>query len=220
MRAIQSILVVAALVIGSSVASASDKLIVGVALPRAQLGQPNGASADVAEPVRQVFMSYLKGPVIEVIALEARIPVQIAAEAREKGCAYVLHADVVQTRKSGGMSMLKKLAPVAGMLPMIGGGMNSQVAASVVAQGVMQAQAADAQQEAMESAMAAINGAQQSSVKAGDTVSLQYKLVRLGEEQPARADTVMGKAKSNGEDVLSPLIEAVAVAVVDSVASR
>ena len=99
-------------------AAAEDKLTVGVALPRAQLGQPNGASADVAEPVRQVLMSYLKGPVIEVVALEARIPVQIAAEAREKGCAFVLYTDVSQTAKGGGLKMLKKLAPMAGMVPM------------------------------------------------------------------------------------------------------
>jgi len=221
MRAVSSFCALAILSLGSLVASAADKLIVGVALPRAQLGQPNGANADVAEPVRQVLMSYLKGPVIEVIALEARIPVQIAAEAREKGCAYVLYTDVSQTRKGNGMSMLKKLAPVAGMLPMIGGGnMGTQIAASAVAQGVMQAQVADAQQDARENAMAAINGAQQSNVKAGDSLSLQYRLVRLGEDQPVKADAVVGKARANGEDVLSPMIETVAVAVVDNVSSH
>jgi len=41
--------------------------------------------------------------------------------------------------------------------------------------------------------------------------------VKPGEEQPAKADTISGKAKANGEDVLSPMIEAVAVAVVGSV---
>jgi len=68
--------------------------------------------------------------------------------------------------------------------------------------------------------MAAINGAQKSNVKSGDSLSLQYKLVRVGEVQPAREDKVVGKAKANGEDVLSPMIEAVAVAVVDSVSGH
>src|SRR5262245_20991336 len=104
----------------AQIASAETKLTVGVALPRAQLGQPNGANADVAEPVRQVLMSYLKGPVIEVVTLDARIPVQIAAEAKEKGCAFVLYTDVSQASKGGGLKMLKKLAPVAGMLPVVG----------------------------------------------------------------------------------------------------
>jgi hypothetical protein len=207
-----------------NIAAAQDKLTVGVALPRAQLGQPNGASADVAEPVRQVLMSYLKGPVIEVISLEARIPMQIAAEAKEKNCAFVLYTDVSQTASKGsGLKMLKKLAPMAGMLPMlggVGGGIETQMAMSAVSQGVMQASMADAQEQAMESAMSAINGAQKSNVKAGDSLALQYRLVRIGEEQPLKAETITGKAKANGEDVLSPLLESVAVAVVGSVAGK
>ena len=207
----------------ANLAVAEGKLIVGVALPRAQLGQGNGASADVAEPVRQALMSYLKGPTIEVIALEARIPQQIAAEADVKSCAFVLYTDVAQVPKGGGMKMFKKLAPIAGVLPLLGGGgmgnVGAQMAASAVAQTAMQAQMADAQEDAMANAMAAINGAQKSNVKAGDSLTVQYKLVKHGQEQPAKADTISGKAKSNGEDVLSPMIEAVAVAVVGSVSA-
>jgi len=223
MRALQVILASAMLCLGlaGTAPAETTKLKVGVALPRAQLGQPNGASADVAEPVRQALMSYLKGPVIEVIPLEARIPVQIAAEAKEKGCAFVLYTDVSQSAKSGGLKMLKKLAPMAGMLPMLGGSgmgnMGAQVAASAVTQTVMQSQMADAQEDAMANAMAAINGAQKSNVKAGDSLTLQYKLVRAGEEQPVKEATIVGKAKANGDDVLSPMIESVAVAVVGSV---
>jgi len=205
----------------SNTSLAETKLTVGVALPRAQLGQGNGASADVAEPVRQALMSYLKGPKIEVIALEARIPQQIAAEAGEKGCAFVLYTDVAQVPKGGGMKMFKKLAPLAGVLPLLGGGgmgnVGTQMAASAVAQTAMQAQMADAQEDAMANAMAAINGAQKSNVKAGDSLTLQYKLMRPGEEEPAKTETIQGKAKANGEDVLSPMIEAVAVAVVGTV---
>src|SRR6478735_10074390 len=206
MRALKFLL---AAVLASSLmqaALADTRLKVGVALPRAQLGQPNGASADVAEPVRQALMSYLKGPVIEVISLEARIPVQIAAEAKEKGCAFVLYTDVSQSAKSSGLKMLKKLAPMAGMLPMLGGGgmgnMGAQMAASAVTQTVVQSQMADAQEDAMANAMAAINGAQKSNVKAGDSLTLQYKLVRAGEEQPVKEATIVGKAKANGDDVL------------------
>ena len=225
MRALQVAFASAILGLGLiDTASAESKLIVGVALPRAQLGQPNGASADVAEPVRQALMSYLKGPVIEVISLEARIPMQIAAEAKEKGCAFVLYTDVSQSAKSGGLKMLKKLAPMAGMLPMLGGGgmgnMGAQMAASAVTQTVVQSQIADAQEDAMANAMAAINGAQKSNVKAGDSLTLQYKLVRAGQEQPFKEATIVGKAKAAGDDVLSPMIESVAVAVVGSVAGN
>jgi hypothetical protein len=201
---------------------AAEKLIVGVALPRAQLGQGNGASADVAEPVRQALVTYLKGPVIEVIALESRIAVQIDAEARLKGCAFVLYTDVSQKAKGGRLGMLKKLAPVAAALPMVGvgGSMGTQTAANAAAQGVMQAQMQAAQEDAMANAMQAINGAQKSNVKAGDSLTLEYKLVRPGEQQPLRTDKLVGKARNNGDDVLSPLIESVATIVVETVAAQ
>ncbi len=160
-------------------AIAADKLIVGVALPRAQLGQPNGASADVAEPVRQALISYLKGPVIEVIPIEARIPLQINAEAKEKGCAFVLYTDVTQKPKGGGLGMLKKLAPLASAVPMMGGGGDmGSMAASMAAQQVMQAQMQSAQEDAMANAMAQISGAQKSNVKAGDSLTFEYRLVK------------------------------------------
>ena len=224
MRALKICLAAATLSLGlMNAAVAENKLRVGVALPRAQLGQGNGASADVAEPVRQALMSYLRGPMIEVIALEARIPQQIAAEATEKGCAFVLYTDIAQMPKGGGFKMLKKLAPMASMLPMMGGGlgdMGTQMAMSAVAQGVMQTQIADAQEDAMANAMAAINGAQKTNVKAGDSLALQYKLVRVGEGQPVKTETIQRKARANGEDVLSPMIEAVAVAVVGGVTAK
>lgn len=199
-------------------AHAADKLLVGVALPRAQLGQGNGASADVAEPVSQALLAYLKGPVIDVVALEARIPVQIDAEAKEKGCAFVLYTDVTQTPKGKGLGMLKKLAPMAAAVPMLGGGMSGQMAASVAAQTVMSAQMQSAQEDAMANAMAAINGAQKNNVKAGDSLALEYRLVRPGDEAAAKSEKFVGKAKANGEDVLSPLIERVATVVVETAA--
>jgi hypothetical protein len=222
MRTLVRTLVGAFALVMAQVVPAADKLVVGVALPRAQLGQGNGASADVAEPVRQALLSYLKGPVIEVIALEARIPLQINAEALEKNCAFVLFTDVTQKPKGGGLGMLKKLAPVAAALPMagIGGGVGAQMAANVAAQGMMQASMQAAQEDAMASAMAAINGAQKSNVKAGDALTMEFKLARPGEEQPVKADKFTGKAKNHGDDVLSPLIESVATVVVETVAVK
>ncbi|HUQ09233.1 MAG TPA: hypothetical protein VM146_02880 [Steroidobacteraceae bacterium] len=204
----------------ASGAMAAAKLKVGVALPRAQLGQGNGEAADVAEPVRQALLSYLKGPAIEVVTLEARIPLQINAEAKEKGCDFVLYTDVTQAKKGGGFGMLRKLAPLAAAAPMLGGGggMSGQMAASMAAQSMMSAQMQSAQEDAMANAMAAINGAQKANVKAGDSLTLEYKLVKPDAEKPAMADKVVGKAKENGQDVLSPLIESVAIAVVGSVA--
>lgn len=206
----------------AGLAPAADKLLVGVALPRAQLGQGNGASADVAEPVRQALLAYLKGPVIDVVPLEARIPVQIDAEAREKNCNFVLYTDVTQSRKGGGLGMLKKLAPLAAAVPMLGAGANmgTQMAAQAAAQTMMQAEMQSAQEDAMANAMAAINGAQKNNVKAGDSLTLEYRLVQPGADSSLKSDKFVGKAKANGDDVLSPLIESVATVVVETMAAH
>ena len=218
MNRVLTMIGVCGLALGVVTVQAAERFVVGVALPRAQLGQGNGASADVAEPVRQALINYLKGPVIEVIALEARIPVQINAEAQEKNCAFVLYTDVTQQPKGKGLGMLKKLAPVAAALPMagMGGNMGAQMAANAASQAVMQA----AQEDAMANAMAAINGAQKSNVKAGDSLTMEFKLVRPGEQEPVKTHKFSGKAKNNGDDVLSPLIESVATIVVETVAAQ
>ena len=197
----------------------------GVALPRAQLGQPNGASADVAEPVRQALMSYLKGPVIEVIALEARIPVQIAAEAKEKGCAFVLYTDVAQTAKGGGLKMLKKLAPMAGMLPMLGGGGMGDVGAQMAASAVTQTVAAVANGRCPGRRHGECDGGDQRRAEVQRQGGrFTHAAVQAGAR--GRGAALQGshdrraKAKANGEDVLSPMIESVAVAVVGGVAGN
>ncbi len=135
----------------------------------------------------------------------------------------MLYTDVTQTKKGSGFGMLKKLAPMAAAVPMLGGGMGNmggQMAASMAAQTMMNASMQSAQEDAMANAMAAINGAQKNAVKAGDTLTFEYKLVKPDEEKPAKADKLSSKAKENGQDVLSPLIESVATAVVGTVAGK
>ena len=70
----------------------------------------------------------------------------------------------------------------------------------------------------LQQAMAQISGAQKSNVKAGDSLTFEYRLVKPDEQNPLKADKIVVKAKNNGEDVLSPMIEAVATAVVGAVA--
>ena len=83
-------------------------------LPKAQLGQGT-SGADVAEPVRATLTAYLGGPATELIPLNARIPIQIDAEAQETGCEYVLYSSVTQKKGGGFGKMLSAAAPIAGM---------------------------------------------------------------------------------------------------------
>lgn len=183
-------------------------------LPKAQLGQGT-SGADVAEPVRATLTAYLGGPATELIPLTARIPIQIDAEAQEIGCEYVLYSSVTQKKGGGFGKMLSAAAPLAGMAGMggMGGNYGAMMAGQAVAQVATTAAAQSAQQEAME----ALGGAARSNIKKGDQITLEYKLVKPGDAQAVVAQSGVAKAKENGEDLVSPLIEQAATAVLTAI---
>ena len=184
-------------------------------LPKAQLGQGT-SGADVAEPVRATLTAYMGGPATELIPLTARIPIQIEAEAQELGCEYVLYSSVVQKKGGGFGKMFAAAAPLATMaggMGAMGGNYGAMMAGQAVAQAASSAAAQSAQQEAMEQ----LGGAAKSNIKKGDQVTLEYKLMRPGEPVAVVAQSVAAKAKETGEDLVSPLIEQAATAVLTAI---
>ncbi len=204
-------LLMAALLLAALSAAASAKAAtptVCIALPKAQLGQGNNAEVDVSEPVRTTLGQYMAGPSIQLVRLDARIQIQIVAEAVEKNCSYILQTSVVQKKK--GTSMFKKLAPLATALPMLGG-MGGNMSGMIATQAASSAIAAGAQQDYA----AAMTGAQQSNVKAGDTVTVEYTLAKIGATEAPKPVALQAKAKQDGEDVIGPMLEQVATAVLN-----
>jgi hypothetical protein len=169
--------------------------VVCIAMPKAQLGQGNNSPTDVSEPVRTTLGGYMAGPTVTLARLDARIPIQVDAEAAQKSCTYVLQSSVSQKKAGSAGGFLKKLAPLASMMPMMGA-----MAAQSVATSSAQAAAQSAQQEAM----SVMTDAQQSNVK----------LVDASEVKPA---TLKGKATQDGEDLLGPILEQVATAVITKI---
>jgi hypothetical protein len=189
----------------------APRLTIGIAAPHVTVNDPNNA-ASVAESVRRGLAGSLQGSSVDVIPLQATDPALIEAEAQTRHCNYILYSAVEQ--KSGGHGFLKKLAPFASALPYLagagghGGGMG-EYAAQAMAQSAMQAQAMSAQQAAMQQ----LAGVQQSTVKSGDTVTFEYRLMQPGNPQPLRSDKFAGKARSDGEDVLGPFLSQTVSAV-------
>ncbi|MGH8198510.1 MAG: hypothetical protein ACRETI_10095 [Steroidobacteraceae bacterium] len=185
---------------------------VGIVLPKAQLGQGNSGQ-DVGEPVRQLIMSYMAGPVLELVPLQARIQAQIEAEAQAQNCTHLLYTSVEQKKASKGMGkMFGMLAPAASMLPGIGGMAGSSGA--MVAAAATQVAAQAAMQSAQEDAIASLTQAQAGSVKARDEITLSYQLVTIGGSKPPLEETLKSKAESDGENLLGPLAEQVATKAV------
>lgn len=171
---------------------------IGVVLPKAQMGK-SYEGVEAAEPVRNTIISYLSGPTLEVAPLTARIPSQIEAEAQQKECDLILYSSITHKQSGGGGGLggfMRKAAPVVGVA-----GSHADTHAGRVAGSV----ASSATYSAADVA---------SSIKAKDEVTFEYKLHALGSATPRLANTAKAKAKSDGEDILSPLVEQAAIAIV------
>lgn len=167
---------------------------IGVVQPKAQMEQGNNGT-DVATPIRNLVVSYLTGP-IEVTTIDARVPVAIEAEAKQKECDYVLYTTLTQKQGGGGFGgMLKKAGPLTSIVPYAGRATTAGVIAT---------------QTVISAATIA------SSIKAKDELTLEYKVVGVGTATQVVANTLKAKAKADGEDILSPLLEQMATAILSA----
>jgi hypothetical protein len=159
-----------------------------------------GLSArDLAAAVQNSLTEYLKDPKLEVVALEAKLPAAIDAEAKQKECDYVIYASVSHKKGGGGFG------------GMFGGGGAASIIGSSVGYGGGHA-AVVATQVATQAATAAMS----ENIKAKDEITLDVKLQVPGTTSNALAKQYKGKAKSAGEDIITPIIEQAAQAIVDT----
>jgi hypothetical protein len=196
---------------------APGKIRIGVAPPEAQVGQGNNAGADYSTPIRNAEVALMSGPAVEIAALDSHIAMQLQAEAQQKQCDFILFSSVSVKHPSGGFGKFMKMAaPVASMAPMagMGKGMGGAIAAQA-AGAAASAAAMSAQQQAMNQ-LAGFNG----QIKSKDDVSVQYQLVATGQGTPRLQDTLKAKAKSDGEDVLTPLLQEAATKVLTEASKK
>lgn len=197
---------------------APGKIRIGVASPDAQLGQGNNAGADYSTPIRNAEVALMSGPAIEIAALDSHIALQLQAEAQQKQCDFILFSSVAVKHSSGGGfgRFMKMAAPVAGMAPMagMGRGMGGAIAGQA-AGAAASAAAMSAQQQAMNQ-LSGFNG----QIKSKDDVTVQYQLVATGQSSPLAQNSLKAKATSDGEDVLTPLLQQAANAVLTEVSKK
>ena len=197
---------------------APGRIRIGVAPPDAQLGQGNNAGADYSTPIRNAEVALMSGPAIEIAALDSHIPLQLQAEAQQKQCDYILYSGVTVKHSSGGGfgKFMKMGSAAASMTPMgaMAHGMGGVVAAQAATVAASQ-MAQQAQQQAI-SQLAGFNG----QIKSKDDVTVQYQLVATGQTAAILQNTLQGKAKSDGEDVLTPLLQQTANSVLTQVSQK
>jgi hypothetical protein len=164
-----------------------------------------GDATEFAKSLRELFTSYLTGPSLRAIPVDARLASQAIEEARQKQCGYLLLTSI-ERKRNDGSGWGRALGRAAGNAAFYGvpyGG----TAATAAARG-----AAIAGAHAI-SAMA-------ETTKAKDEVTLEYRFGMLDNATRAAPQTQKAKAKSDGEDLLTPLVEKAAEAIAAAVLKK
>ncbi|HEU4715151.1 MAG TPA: hypothetical protein VFS76_26620 [Pyrinomonadaceae bacterium] len=173
---------------------------IGLITPKVQL--TSGDVAHATESLRNSFANYLKGPTIEVVTLSARLPAQALEEARQTQCDYVLSVSM-NVKKGGGGSMFGRAigniaGSAAGHIPG-GGSATTGAARSAAITGVY------------------TTAAIATTIKARDELSLEYKLDSVETSKSVLSDSAKAKAKSDGEDIVTPIVETAAKTIIATV---
>lgn len=176
----------------------SSQVCIAIVLPSVQGVEGNATT--VATEIRDLLASFLTGPSVKAIALDARLPSQATIEARQKGCGQVLIPAVVRTQSGGGKAgkLFGQAAGIAVSRAPVGGGATGAVAAGAAAGG----------------GHALYYMA--SETKKLDELELTYRLGPPDAVEQAKAVSSKAKAKADGEDLLTPLVEKAANTIVSA----
>lgn len=149
---------------------------------------------ELALAVQNTLIQQLKTTNVEAVPIQAT-GAAIQAEARQKECDYVVYADVSHKKGGGGFgSMLNSAAgKVASNV-----GYGSTTAAVIATNTVVAASVAQ-------------------NIKAKDELTLDVRLERPGSTTPSFAQQFKGKAKSGGEDIITPLCQQATQAMIAAV---
>jgi hypothetical protein len=162
-----------------------------------------GNATEFGSALRDLLTSFLSGPSLQVMALQARVEAQALQEARQRDCPQVLVASLTRKRGSGllGRALGQAAQTAAGHIP-LGSSAGSVLARGAVAGG---AQAL---------------GVVTASTRAKDELQLEYRLASLAGPDRIPPSTAKAKACVDGEDVLTPLVERAAGAIVAALVAR
>lgn len=174
-----------------------------VAVMPATVTGVDGNAADAGTAVRDVFVSFLSGPSMQPVPLEARVRQLAIEEAKQKNCAYFVSASLSRKRGGGGSAFGQALGRAAGTAAWYVPG--AAGVGGAVVRG-LSVGAAEAMQQIA------------SSTRAKDEVRLEWTLTPLS--SPSASPTSKNdklKASSDGEDLLTPLVQRAAETIVQTV---
>lgn len=158
-------------------------------------------AADLAAAVQNTLAAFLKLPNVEVVVLDSRLASALQSEAQEKDCDYVINATVSHKKGGGGFGSMfgSALGSAVGRVG-IGhtGSTVGNVAGQVATNAIVSATSVSSQ------------------MRSKDEIALDLKL-NSASGSNVLARNFKAKAKSNGDDIISGVIEQAAQAVADTI---
>lgn len=161
----------------------------------------SGSTTDGASAVRETLSSYLTGPTLAVAPLTARLASQVREEAKQASCTHIVFTSMKLERNKSGGGLFGKIVgeAVQSSAYELRGRAGGSVAGRVVTSAAASA-----------AAEAARNFA--TNVKTRDELTFDYRLETLDGAVVAK-NSAKSKASSDGQDLLTPMVEKAAEAI-------
>ena len=157
------------------------------------------SAADLSAAIRNSLAQYLKMPNVEVVTLESKLSSAIASEAAEKECDFIVNATASHKKGGGGFGMFGKA--LGSSIGAVGIGHTGSTVGNIVGQVATQT---------------IVAATVSSNVKAKDQITLDLRLDRVN-GQSALATSYKAKAKSDGDDIISQVVEQAAEAIAGTI---
>jgi hypothetical protein len=155
---------------------------IGVVTVKADKTAEGMNAANLATAVQATLQEKLKAPNVEAVPIQATVLNQIEAEARQKECDYLVYTTVSHKKGGGGFGSVfgSTAAQVAAATVPYGGSTTAAIATNTAASVVV------------------------ADIKAKDELTVDVRLEKPGAGYPAFSKQYKGKAKSAGEDIVTP----------------
>lgn len=159
------------------------------------------SAADLSAAIQNSLGDYLKGTKVEIVPLEAKLPSAQAEEAKQKECDFIVVANVSHKKGGGGgFGFGKVLGQVVGQT---GIGHTGSTIGNIAGQ--------------MATTAIVTAGSLSGNVKSKDELTLDLKLVSTADNSSPLTRQFKAKAKSDGDDIISAVVEQAAQAIIDAV---
>ncbi len=172
---------------------------VGVSVKTTAVGEGITAN-DLSAAIQNTLGTYLKGTKIEIVPLEAKLAAALTGEAKEKECDFVLYASAAHKKGGGGFGFGKMLAQTVAQT---GLGHTGSVAGNIAGQ--------------VATTAIVTAGSMSGNVKSKDELTLDLKVQSPVDNSSPLTKQFKAKAKSDGDDIISAVVEQAAQAILDAI---